>query len=103
MLLFWIKSQPGVVYKTFVYTNACNVVLQSSKNEEITLPQSLFLCLSGILLRRYCGKSLTKSEGEGIKWGNGHREGLSLEEGAQTFCTPWSCLEYYKITLHAAF
>ena len=37
LLLFRIKSQPGVVYKSVVYKKACSVVFQSSKNEEMTL------------------------------------------------------------------
>ena len=37
-LLFRIKSQPGVAYKSVVYKKACNVVFKSSENEKITLP-----------------------------------------------------------------
>ena len=35
MLLFRINPPPGVSYKSFAYKKPCNVVLQSSKHEEI--------------------------------------------------------------------
>ena len=38
LLLFWIKSQPGVACKSVVYKRAFNFVFKSSKNEKITLP-----------------------------------------------------------------
>ena len=38
LLLFRIKSQPGVAYKSVDYKKTFNVVLKSSENEEITLP-----------------------------------------------------------------
>ena len=77
LLLFRIKSQPGVAYKSVVYKKAFKVVFKSSKNEKLTLPhECLFLCLSGISLGRYCRKSLAKSGfGKNIKRGDGHKGG----------------------------
>ena len=47
---------------------ACNVVFQSSKNEEIALPHKfifVFIWYSGIPVGRYCQKSLAKRGGFG--------------------------------------
>ena len=37
LLLFRIKSQPGVAYKSVVYKKAFNIIFKSFKNEEVTL------------------------------------------------------------------
>ena len=37
MLIFWIKFQSGVTYKSIVFKTAFNVVFKSSKNDKITL------------------------------------------------------------------
>ena len=44
LLLFQIKSQLGVAYKSAVYKKAFNVVFESSKNEEIVLPHEFIFC-----------------------------------------------------------
>ena len=36
--ILWIKSQPGVTYKSVVYKKSCKSVLQSFKHEKMTLP-----------------------------------------------------------------
>ena len=41
LLLFQIKSQPGVAYKSVVYKKAFNLIFTFSKNEEITLPHEI--------------------------------------------------------------
>ena len=41
LLLFRIKSQPGVAYKSVVYKKAFNLIFKFSKNEEITLPHEI--------------------------------------------------------------
>ena len=41
LLLFQIKSQPGVAYKSVVYKKAFNLIFKFSKNEEITLPHEI--------------------------------------------------------------
>ena len=37
MLLFRIRSQPGVAYISFAYKKACNIVFKSSKIEKMIL------------------------------------------------------------------
>ena len=39
LLLFRIKSEPGVAYKIVAYKKECKFVLQSSKKEEVTFPR----------------------------------------------------------------
>ena len=64
LLLFCIKSQPIVAYKSVVYKRVFNIlVFESSKNEKITLPHEFIFVLSGISLRWYSWKSLAKSRG----------------------------------------
>ena len=36
--ILWIKSQPGVTYKSVAYKESCKSVLQSFKHEKMTLP-----------------------------------------------------------------
>ena len=45
------------------------------------------LCLSGIILGRYCRESLAKNGGfrKKIKRGDGHMEGVVFRRGVQTF------------------
>ena len=59
-LLFQIKSQFGVAYKSVVYKRTFNILLKSSKKEKITLLcyMSLFLCLFRISL----GQCFAKNE-----------------------------------------
>ena len=47
LLLFLIKSQPSIAYKSVFYNKACNLVLQSSKHEEITFPYESILSKKG--------------------------------------------------------
>ena len=61
LLLFWIKSQPGVAYKTVVYKKVFNHVFKSSKNEEITLPHEfnfffVWYFIGAVLLENSCQK-----------------------------------------------
>ena len=51
MLIFWIKSQSRVTYKTIVFKRAFNVVLSLPKTIKQLLQVSLFLLLSGISLK----------------------------------------------------
>ena len=46
-LLFQIKYQPDFAHKSVSYKEACNVVLQSTKHGEVTLPrESIFVFIS---------------------------------------------------------
>ena len=86
MLLFQIKSQPGVAYKSVSYIKkAFNAVLNSSKHEEI-----IFSFGSIFVFIPYCQKKLPKVGGFGknTKRGVGHTRGLFIEEGVKT-CTLW--------------
>ena len=38
LLLFRIKSQSGIAFKSFSYQKTCNIILKSSKHEEIIFP-----------------------------------------------------------------
>ena len=51
MLIFWIKSQSCVTYKSIVFKRAFNVVLSLPKTIKQLLQVSLFLLLSGISLK----------------------------------------------------
>ena len=51
MLIFWIKSQSRVTYKTIAFERAFNVVLSLPKTIKQLLQVSLFLLLSGISLK----------------------------------------------------
>ena len=57
-LLRWIKSQPGVVYKSVAYNKSCNLVLQSFKHEKMTLPHGFIfvfiLYFIGAVLPKKC-------------------------------------------------
>ena len=78
MLLFLIKSQPGVAYKNVVYKKVCNVIFQSSKNEEMTLSHEFtFVFIGWWLEKRKKHKRM----------GDGHIGGLSIKRGVQMFCT----------------
>ena len=60
-LLFRIKSQPGVAYKSAVYKRAFNVVFKSSKNEKNNFAMRVYFCVYlvshwGILLEESCQK-----------------------------------------------
>ena len=61
LLLFRIKSQPAVAYKSVVYKKAFHIVLKSSKNEEITLPHEFIFVfiqyfIGVMLLEKSCQK-----------------------------------------------
>ena len=61
-LLFRIKSQPGVAYKSAVYKRAFNVVFKSSKNEKNNFAMRLYFCIYlvphwGNLVRRVLSKA----------------------------------------------
>ena len=60
-LLFRIKSQPGVAYKSAVYKRAFNVVFKSSKNEKNNFAMQVYFCVYlvshwGNLARRVLSK-----------------------------------------------
>ena len=60
-LLFRIKSQPGVAYKSAVYNRAFNVVFKSSKNEK-NFAMRVYFCVylvshCGNLVRRVLSKA----------------------------------------------
>ena len=63
LLLFQIKSQPGVGYKSTVYKKAITVAFKSSTNEEITLPHWFIFVFIQYFIEGYCQKSLAKSGG----------------------------------------
>ena len=69
LLLFRIKSQPGVAYKSVDYKKTFNVVFKSSENEEITLPHEFIFVFiwyfSGAVLQYYL-KSLVRKGGGGV-------------------------------------
>ena len=85
LLLFWMKSQPGVAYESIAYEKHMLFYgLLNMKNKLCYL--SLFLCLSCISLGQYCQKKDVKSVGLKKKiWkgDNGHIP------SAQTFSTIW--------------
>ena len=61
-LLFQIKSQPGVAYKSAVYKRAFNVVFKSSKNEKKKFAMRVYFCVYlvshwGNLVRRVLSKA----------------------------------------------
>ena len=61
LLLLWIKSQPGVSYKSIVYKRAFDIVFKSSKNEKVTLPHELIFVfvwyfIGVILSKKSCQK-----------------------------------------------
>ena len=61
-LLFRIKSQPGVAYKSAVYKRAFNVVFKSSKNEKNNFVMRVYFCVYlvshwGNLFRRVLPKT----------------------------------------------
>ena len=61
LLLFRSKSQPVDVSGSVTYKKMGNIVLQSSKHEEATLPQNI--CLSIISFGRYLLENVVKSGG----------------------------------------
>ena len=69
--VLWIKSQPGVAYKSVAYKKSCKSVLQSFKNEKMTLSHEFIfvfiLYLIGAILPKNIAKSTsskkTKREG----------------------------------------
>ena len=72
LLLFWIKSLPGVTYKSD--KKACKLALKSSKQEEITFPHEFIFCLPPISLgwcsQKKCQKSVVCEKGEPIERGS---------------------------------
>ena len=59
LLLFPIKSQHGVVYNSVAYKKGYNVVLQSSKHEEITFPHEFIFYLPRLSLGNIAKKMLS--------------------------------------------
>ena len=90
LLLFWIKSQPGIVYKSDVYKKACNIVFKSSKNENLILPNEFIFVfilyfIGAILLKKSCQKHGALKIYE--KGGMAIKRGAVYRRGAQIFCT----------------
>ena len=61
MFNIWIKSQPGVAYKSVVYKRAFSIVFKSSKNEKITFLHScifvfIWYFIGAILSEKSCQK-----------------------------------------------
>ena len=56
LLLFQIRFQPGVAYKSDAYKKACNIVFSLLKMKKSLCHISLFLCLPGNPLGWYCQK-----------------------------------------------
>ena len=82
LLIFQIKFQPGVAYKSVDYKKAFNV-FESAKNEEITFPREFIFVfilyfIGTILLEKSCQKQGVWEEyKKGVAiWG-----GLSIEDG----------------------
>ena len=76
LLLFWIKSQPGVAYKSVSYKQACKVVLKSSKHEEITFPHGFIFMFIPYFIAAISSKKYWQKWGEGeIKRGEGGQTG----------------------------
>ena len=75
LLLFQIRFQSGVAYKSDAYKKACNIVFSLLKMKKSLCRISLFLCLPGNPLGWYCQKSVAKS-------GFLLFEGLSMEGGS---------------------
>ena len=90
-LLFQIKSQQGVAYKSVVYKKACNIVFQSSKNEKITLPCEFIFVFICYFTGQYCRKSLPKNGSS--EWGDDHIRCLSIEGRFKAFA-------HYASTTH---
>ena len=68
-LLFQIKSQLGVAYKSVNYKKAFNVVFWSSKNEEITVPDEFIFVfmmyfIGVILSEKSCRKQRVQKKYE---------------------------------------
>ena len=91
-LLFQIKSQLGVAYKSVNYKKAFNVVFQSSKNEEITVPDEFIFVfimyfIGAILSEKSCRKQRVQKKyekgGMAIQGG----EGGVYQKGVRTSCT----------------
>ena len=94
LLPFRIKSQPGIAYKSVAYKKACNVVLQSSKYEEITLSHGFIFVFISYFLGGDIGKRMFAKveslEKKDKKRGLLKRRGLSIDgEWVQTFYTLW--------------
>ena len=62
MLLFRIKSQPALAYKTVTYEKKhVMLFLSLLKMKKLFCHMSLFLCLCGSSLGQYCKKVLPKA------------------------------------------
>ena len=89
LLLFRIKSQPGVAYKSVVYKKKhVSLIFSLLKMKKWLCPMSLFLCLSSISMRQHCRKSLVQSKGAGVggwkkykKWGWPYGKGIVYRRG----------------------
>ena len=90
-LLFQIKSQLGVAYKSVNYKKAFNVVFWSSKNEEITVPDEFIFVfmmyfIGAILSEKSCRKQRVQKKyekgGMAIQGGGG-----VYKKGVRTSCT----------------
>ena len=54
LLLFRIKSQPDVAYQSVTYKKARDIVLSSSKREEVIFTYEFIFVFTPISLGRYC-------------------------------------------------
>ena len=50
LFLFRTKSQPGATYESVAYKKICNVVSQSTKNEEITFPYEFIFVFTSYII-----------------------------------------------------
>ena len=96
LLLFQIKSQLGVAYKSAVYKKPFNVVFESSKNEEIVLPHEFVFVLiryfiGEILMEKSCqkfgvdGKNIKRDGHIGREGGGGGRLSVEGEPAFELF------------------
>ena len=85
LLLFEITSQSGVAYKNADYKKGFNVVVRSSKNEEITFPHDILLIFILYFIGTIFSENLAKSGGfrKNAKRGDGHIRGLSIDRGCK--------------------
>ena len=64
--ILWIKSQPGVAYKSVAYKKSCEIVLQSFRHKKMTLPHgfifAFILYLIGAILPKYIAKSASSKK-----------------------------------------
>ena len=86
LLLFWIKSQPGVPYRSVVYKRAFNVFFNYLKMKKITLLNEfifvfIWYFIGKILLENSCQK---QGVGEKDKKEGWPYRGVACRRGFQT-------------------